>query len=328
MRSESTVNHSSVTPRSEPDLEQTTALLRSCYNCSSKKTRCDKKEPCSSCARAGKPCAYPQPGPRKRRTEKSIIADMASRIASLERSLEKLKREEKIRSVMPVTPVSENMLQSDTLSERSREDILVQEGSSSQYFNEILMSRAIQEVSTPKSNTASPYRAHSTPIESVLTPTQTWPLCQPSTSPFDASGILSAASLSIAPASLHPQKQLAVRLWNIFVERVEACSGSKILHHPTDEIKVYSTIDEPTKASPEDLALAFAVYYSAAVTLEAPEDQSTLGMDKHTFLLQVKLGLEQAFAHGDFLDRPTLTGLHALAIYLVRLISLIFSILK
>jgi hypothetical protein len=39
--------------------------------------------------------------------------------------------------------------QSGTLSGRSREDVVVQKGSSSQYFNEILFSRVIEEVRLP-----------------------------------------------------------------------------------------------------------------------------------------------------------------------------------
>lgn len=60
---------------------------RSCHACNSKKIKCDKKDPCSACTRAGRPCAFPSPGPRKRRTRKVIMADMASRISSLEETL-------------------------------------------------------------------------------------------------------------------------------------------------------------------------------------------------------------------------------------------------
>jgi hypothetical protein len=41
------------------------------------------------------------------------------------------------------------------LSERSREDVVIQKGSSSQYFNEILLSRVIEEVRSPAVNSKS-----------------------------------------------------------------------------------------------------------------------------------------------------------------------------
>jgi hypothetical protein len=100
----------------------------------------------------------------------------------------------------------------------------------------------------------------------------------------------------------------------------------QLLHLPTDEIKIYSTIDDPTKASSENLALTFAIYFASTVSLDGPGAQLTLGESKNLPLLRFKAGLEQAFAHGDFLDRPTMTGLQAMAIYLVCFIHLYCSI--
>ena len=111
------------------------------------------------------------------------------------------------------------------------------------------------------------------------------------------------------------------------MQNVESCIGLKLLHLPTDEVKVYSIIDDPIAASPDNLALSFAIYFSAIVSLDGPEAQVILEQDKHMLLLRFKLGLEQAFAYGDFLDRPTMTALHALAIYLVCTILIYRSIL-
>ena len=129
------------------------------------------------------------------------------------------------------------------------------------------------------------------------------------------------------PASLHPSTQLAARLWNAYVQNLESCVGLKLLHVPTDEVKVYSTIDDPITASLDNLALSFAIYFAATVSLDGPEAQLILEQDKHMLLLRFKVGLEQAFAYGDFLDRPTMTALHALAIYLVCTILAYVSVL-
>lgn len=103
---------------------------------------------------------------------------------------------------------------------------------------------------------------------------------------------------------------------------VESCAGLKLLHLPTDEVRVYSVINDPTAAVSEDLALNFAIYFSSTVSLDAAEATVILGQDKQSMLLRFKFGLEQAFAHGDFLDRPSISGLHALAIYVVCIISI------
>jgi hypothetical protein len=135
--------------------------------------------------------------------------------------------------------------------------------------------------------------------------------------PINALGILSSPSPSEVPSHYHPSKQVAVKLWKVYVNNVEGCSGLKLLHLPTVEIKMYSIIDNPAVASLDDLALNFAIYFAAISALDDGEAQVTLGQDKQTLLLWFKLGLEQSLAHGDFLNSPTVTGLHALAIYLV-----------
>jgi hypothetical protein len=112
------------------------------------------------------------------------------------------------------------------------------------------------------------------------------------------------------------------------VNNVEGCAGLRLLHLPTDEFKVYSTIDKPPEASFENIALRLAIYFAATVSLDDEEAQAVFGQGKCTHLLSFKYGLEQAFAQGDFLDRPTLTGLHALAIYLVCSINFHYSSLE
>jgi hypothetical protein len=121
----------------------------------------------------------------------------------------------------------------------------------------------------------------------------------------------------MAPSSLHPTQAIADKLWNIYVDNVESCAGLKLLHVPTDQVRVYSVIDNPAAAPLDDLALSFAIYYASSIYLDDSQAHTTLGEDKISCLLRFKTGLEQALAHGDFLDCPTLTGLRALAIYLV-----------
>ena len=149
----------------EPQIASATACLqtngltpRSCHACNRRKTKCDKERPCSSCVRSGKPCVYPASGPRMRRSKKTIAAEMASRITCLEKALAKATSEKKSgrpgpRSSHPETTKSVSLAQGtrkvrcSQVIKRSREDILVQRGSPSQYFNEILLSRVIEEVS-------------------------------------------------------------------------------------------------------------------------------------------------------------------------------------
>ena len=127
-------------------------------------------------------------------------------------------------------------------------------------------------------------------------------------------GIMSSPCYTQHPSAFHPGKATAIELWNIYLNNVEIILGLKLTHIPTDEVRVYSTIDDPVTEKFDDLAFCYSIYFAAAVSLE---DTTSLFLDKTTELERFKMGIEQAFAHGDFFNRPTLTGLRALAIYLV-----------
>ncbi|KAH8704400.1 hypothetical protein GQ44DRAFT_764127 [Phaeosphaeriaceae sp. PMI808] len=315
MSSELDIITSSKLSRSEDKEEASTdrSNLRSCYDCHRRKVRCDKMEPCTPCRGLGKACSYPPVGPRIRRTKKAIMADMATRILSLEKSLAEAQRQQPGSEINRKSPRSNSVLQSPSQSlsalpfnfnGRSREEILVQRGSSSQYFNEVFLSRVIDE-------------EHDVELALVTTQMESPHPAGPLS--INALGILSSPSLSAVPFHYHPPKQTAVKLWKTYTNNVEGCAGLRLLHHSTDEIKIYSVIDNPATAPLDDLAMAFAVYFAAISALDIGETQATLGQDKQTLLFRFKVGLEQSFAHGDFLSSPTVTGLQALAIYLCAL---------
>lgn len=116
------------------------------------------------------------------------------------------------------------------------------------------------------------------------------------------------------------------RLYRIKVRLIDPESNdsnleARLLHTPTDQVKVYSTIDDPEAAPLDNLALNYAIYFASMVSVEDSEAQVILKGDKSMLLLQCKSGLEQSFAHGGLLDQPTLAGIHALAIYLVGLLK-------
>ncbi|KAK5052098.1 hypothetical protein LTR84_002902 [Exophiala bonariae] len=187
--------------------------------------------------------------------------------------------------------------------ETPREAVLTHNGSPTQYYNDILLSRALAEEPLDGS------------ITSVITPSPAASLAV-SGSPYTALGILSAPSFSLSLADLHPPKQVAVRLWDILVNNVDQCAGVKTLHIPTDEVRLYSTIDKPLDAPYDNHALCFAIFYASMAVLDDKVATDISGGDRANQMLKFKIGMEQAFAQGDFLDHPTLTGLHALALYL------------
>ncbi|KAI3576179.1 hypothetical protein IWW34DRAFT_701903 [Fusarium oxysporum f. sp. albedinis] len=221
------------------------------------------------------------------------MAEMASRIASLERSLAEATTHGNLscNSFEPSTAADEH---------DSTKDFLLHKGSTGQYLNEILVTRVVGKDES---------------IATALATSQHEQRELPS-SPFDAMGIMSSPCYTQHPSAFHPGKATAIELWNIYLNNVEIILGLKLTHIPTDEVKVYSTIDDPVTEQFDDLAFCYSIYFAAAVSLE---DTTSLFLDKTTELERFKMGIEQAFAHSDFFNRPTVTGLRALAIYLSEL---------
>ncbi|SPO04185.1 uncharacterized protein DNG_06868 [Cephalotrichum gorgonifer] len=284
--------------------------LRSCYNCHRRKIRCDKKLLCSSCSRVGKSCLYPPPGQPVRRPRRTTMAWVASRLSDLERFLPTAA--EGPESSQPFSPSSatpparaERSAVASTLADSEQffgEEVLVQDGSRTQYFNEILLSRQ-QDIQPALTTTLARNNQLELRESSVHNPM----------------GILSATSSTHTSSSFFPSAQTALRLWSIYLERVESCTTLKVLHVPTDEVRVCATIDDLANAQPENLALCFAIFYAAIGTLQPGETQTLLDGDLVACQSRYKAGFEQALAEAEILDNPTLTLLCALTIYLSAL---------
>ncbi|GKT65507.1 fungal specific transcription factor [Colletotrichum tofieldiae] len=294
-------------------------IERSCQLCHRRKIRCDKKQPCSSCVRGGFQCYYPPIGQPVRRVRKTTIADVASRISDLEKTLVAGASQQHQAAFRPSpTPGSTSGFISDhcmvanprPLTEPASgphgkvvgDEVLVRKGASSQYFDEVLISRVIEE-------------EHD--IQSVLTTPVSEPAPQAAPSPFNPMGILSALDLNQNLADLLPPKSGAIELWRNYVDNIEVCN--KVLHRPTAEILIYTAIDDPDNAPPDAMAVMFAVFFVSTVILEPSTVQRLIGDDKMTCLHRFKTGLEQAFAKADFLEHPSVKLLEAFAVYMAAL---------
>ncbi|KAK2049368.1 fungal-specific transcription factor domain-containing protein [Colletotrichum somersetense] len=289
-------------------------LERSCQLCHRRKVRCDKKQPCSSCARGGFQCYYPPVGPPVRRVRKTTIADVASRISDLEKTL--VAGAAQRPPSAPATPTTSfltghpvaaspgapTVSSSESHARATGDEILVRKGASSQYFDEFLISRVMEEEQD---------------IQSVLTTPVSDDASKAAPSPFNPMGILSAPDLALELVDLLPPKAGAIELWRNYVDNIELFN--KVLHRPTAEVLIYTAIDDPQCAPLDAMAVIFAVFFMSAVTLEPSTVQRLTGEDKATSLHHFKTGLEQAFAKADFLEHPSVKLLQALAVYMAAL---------
>jgi len=129
-----------------------TRIERSCVMCHQRKIRCDKRSPCSNCARADLFCCYPEPERAGRRPPKTTIAELANRVARLERTIiaisDGTSQDQNGETESARTPQSENLItdKMQTSEVTPAEELLIQDGYSSRYVNEVLLSRILDEV--------------------------------------------------------------------------------------------------------------------------------------------------------------------------------------
>jgi len=133
-------------------------IERSCAICHRRKVRCDKKLPCSTCVRTGVLCCYPSSDKLNPRQPKATIADIASRLVQLERTIVAVSGDlatkdstvnTSSRPQTPVHPDADDMSMSgneDTQPAVMRDELLVHNEYSTRYINEILLSRVLEEV--------------------------------------------------------------------------------------------------------------------------------------------------------------------------------------
>lgn len=130
----------------------------------------------------------------------------------------------------------------------------------------------------------------------------------------------------------YPTPELALHLWSTYSKSVDPVL--KILHKPTTQSAVLSTILDPTSATRSMFALTYAIYY-AAITALCHNHTSGSGTtrsgsntiipehwsneeERKTLLSRYKSALDTILLSTELMDSPDLTSLQALAIYAVR----------
>ena len=115
----------------------------------------------------------------------------------------------------------------------------------------------------------------------------------------------------------YPDTQLALRFWDVYVKSVDPVL--KILHIPTVQSTVVATILEPRSARSSTVALTFAIYFAAVTALchDNNNESVDLPCDKPTLLKRYKISLDRLLIVTDLMNRPEMTALQALAIYVV-----------
>lgn len=137
------------------------------------------------------------------------------------------------------------------------------------------------------------------------TPIHHTSLQQPSPLPDTVSDVL----------EFYPEPQLALQLWSVYVKTVDPVL--KILHIPTAQSSVISTILDPKSAGRSMISLTYAIYFAAVTSLEQIDEPVNLPMESPKLLKMYRSSLDRLLIVTDIMNRPELTALQALSIYVV-----------
>lgn len=314
---------------------------RSCIRCHERKVRCNKATPCSACLRAKIPCHYPSPVRAKRRSHRHAASDsnLTPRLERLERLVSKLPKEGsqstdlnriiKSRprrvsgpSSRPAHDTQDN--RDASLKSRSREGLLLKDGDSTRYINEMLFSSVLEKVSRHETNrnitfertTILNYTSQESELQSAIETPGGTPESRSATFGFD--GLISNPFESTTNvSSLLPCPRQAILLWQSYLNNVNPLI--RVLHIPTVEPVIFSAINDANRTPPDVMTLLFSIYFAAVTSLGSPETEIILGHSRQSALRTYQRGLEVSLHMASFLDSPTIQSLQALSIYQVNL---------
>ncbi|KAF2638808.1 hypothetical protein P280DRAFT_470847 [Massarina eburnea CBS 473.64] len=307
---------------------------RSCVICRRRKVKCDKKQPCSNCARAKSECIFPGPGraPRKsRRPPDGELMDRLRRLEGVVQNLNAQVEEHEQEAAERERPSSSSVEAASGMGEgaeeacptRAREErtsvvvdnsvegletrfgrLVVDQGRS-RYINNSFWASLNNEVEDLKSiliEHGSEEDTHDSP----------------DTSTSQQSGfIFGYSSSNVDMLSLHPAVERAREYWSIYKQNVDPLV--KVLHIPTFEPVLLDAVQHPESVPKSIEPLMFAIYYGS-VTSTMPEDCiAKWGETRDELLNKYRFGLEQALSRANFLYCDEMIILQAFVVFMILL---------
>ncbi|KAK2771776.1 hypothetical protein FQN53_004890 [Emmonsiellopsis sp. PD_33] len=322
--------------------------IRSCTLCRYRKVKCDRQQPCGNCARLdASKCIYPPgPGraPKRPRRRDVLETRLLERLASLEdimRRLEGGRRQEEgmgmdmgnvgddeddedegegVISIGSGSGSGGSITTTTTAASSSNQPVeqqigrLVIDETRSCYVSNVLWARLGDEVEELRDLLYEPPAEDedSPPTEGSGTDYSVLPLGQGANA-----AIMGFRALTHSLDHYHPQLAQSVALLEKYKENVAPLVP--IFHMPTlirmywDAIGSMDSLDKNTET------LLFAIYYSAAISMDTPRCLEILGIPRETALERYRFATEQAMARANLLESQSMILLQAAVLFLTAL---------
>ncbi|CAN8102514.1 unnamed protein product [Discula destructiva] len=254
----------------------------SCLLCKQRKVRCDRANPCSGCVRAGVQCEPGVRQPYKRRKRNDLL------------------RDEDLPSRSRSDSISSRALDSRPLAaaEEPRPD-----RPQVPTFGQNLWTGLNEEFQDPRVNKPS------TSEDDGSAEGDSNSLLDPSTLLF--STIRDVVNLR----EYHPPPMQAFMLWQTFLQNVNPLS--KVIHAPHVQPQVLEASKDFDSVSKPAMALLFAIYAAAVMSLKEEDCQAQLNAPKTVLLGRYFSAAQQALASASFMKSRNFVTIQAFVVFLL-----------
>ncbi|KAK4940915.1 hypothetical protein LTR10_019069 [Elasticomyces elasticus] len=320
LKQEASTNPSVAQKSSPPHLNP-----RSCVTCRRRKVRCNKKNPCANCTRAGIECIFPAPGRAPRKSRKPPDAELLARLRRLEGVVHSLGASVDDNGIVsPVVTGSADIRarfgdsqagdspSSDRSDYTKRQSIdkhpghLVISDDRSRYVSNAFWTSMTEEIAE---------------MRDLLDPTTTEDDDEHLSPEQDRQNgthqafIFGYSSMMLDLRELHPSPSQIFILWEVFKENVDPVV--RILHRPTAKVILMNAASSLDRVSRPAEALLFSIYFGAVVSMTPEQCRQLLDEDKDFLLKRYRFATEQALARADFLNSSSLMCLQAFSFFLM-----------
>lgn len=308
---------------------------RSCVTCRRRKVRCNKRTPCSNCAKAGIECVFPAPGRAPRKPRRPQDAELLSRLRRLEGVIDQIKDKKPENTSPPAPPPVENVPVEGHHEQPQQKEIGKQEGEEMCPYMDPNFKRPAPRnlenefgrlvIDEGRSRYVSNrfWASMGDEIEElqdILDPSSSededYPSPQSSTNSASHDGFLFGFySLSHSLRSYHPTPEQVNFLWNVYLENVAPLIS--IFHKPTLQKLFVGPAQNPGLLDKNSEALVLTIYFVAIISLSPEQCRSKLGEERDSLVRRYRFAVEQALAKANFLNTQNLMLLQTVVLFLI-----------
>lgn len=322
--------------------------LRSCVTCRRRKVRCNKRNPCSNCVKAGIECVFPAPGRAPRKPKRPQDAELLSRLRRLEGVIEQIREKKGDGSSSPEqarvagSPVENRTSGQGQQLDGTGKKPEAQDGEKESIENMCpkMMDRFDPKKVKPRNlenefgrlvieDGRSRYVSNRfwaslgdeiEEMQDILDPSSSeeddYSSPDSSTNSSSHDGFLMGFySLAHSLRGYHPSPDQVSVLWSVYMENVAPLIS--ILHRPTVKKLLDGPARNPSLLDKNSEALVFAIYFVSIVSLKPESCLQLLGDTREALVSRYRFAVEQALSKANLLNTQNLMLLQAAVVFLI-----------